>query len=213
MSLPTDTTPVLTFLQGLVFLSFVIGGSLLAGVIVIWARQSITNKQNPSDPSASVIRSWIAISLVFGLLVFCTAAFVVGDDELRNTLLGGFIASVSAAVTFYFSSKSTDQAVSAVVAMSQGPQTSSNTLAAPPSGTVNKPYTYKFSANGLQSATFLFAQGSTNEPLPDDLTLDTDGTLHGTPKEAGTSSFKIIATTPDGASFSQPVTLIINGDL
>lgn len=199
----------LTFSQGVIFLFFVVGGSLLAGGVVLLGRGLVTNRHRGSDQSASIIRSWIAISLVFGLLVFCTAAFVVNDTGLRNTLLGGFIASVSAAVTFYFSSKSTDQAVNAMVTMSRG-GTSSNSNPLPPSGIVGEAYSYQFSANGLQSATFHFSVGGTNEQLPPGLTLDTDGTLHGTPTAAGSYSFKVDASTVSGALFSQPVTILIN---
>jgi hypothetical protein len=199
----------LTFDEGVIFLLFVVGGSLLAGVVVLLGRVLVTNKQRIPDPSASIIRSWMAISLVFGLLVFCTAAFVVNDPQLRNTLLGGFIASVSSAVTFYFTSKSSDQAVSAVVALSKGSTTAkSNSL--PPPGLVGGAYTYQFSANGLQSATFQFVVGGTNEQLPPGLTLESDGTLHGVPTTAGSFSFKIEANTTTGALFSQPVTILIN---
>jgi hypothetical protein len=56
-----------------------------------------------------VIRSWIAISLVMGLPVFCATAFLINDASLRSTLYGGLIASVGAAIAFYFSSKAADQ--------------------------------------------------------------------------------------------------------
>jgi hypothetical protein len=62
------------------------------------------------DPDSMVIRSWIAIALVGGLLIFCAVAFAVDDPSLRSTLFGGLIASVGAAVAFYFSAKGADQA-------------------------------------------------------------------------------------------------------
>ena len=109
----------LTFTEGTVLLALVIASSLLAGLVVIWGRKHTPNQQQSSDQATPIIRSWIAISLVIGLLIFCAAAFMVSDTNLRSILLGGLVASVGSAVAFYFSSKSTDQAVSAVVALSQ----------------------------------------------------------------------------------------------
>ena len=59
---------------------------------------------------AGVVRSWIAISLVLGLVLFTAFAFAVDDASLRSTLIGGLTASVGSAVAFYFSSKSADKA-------------------------------------------------------------------------------------------------------
>jgi hypothetical protein len=56
------------------------------------------------------MRSWLAIALVGGLLVFCAASFELDDTALRSNLLGGVIASAGAATAFYFASKSADQA-------------------------------------------------------------------------------------------------------
>jgi len=64
----------------------------------------------PNDADATLVRSWIAISLVAGLLIFCAVAFSINDSSLRSTLFGGLIASVGAAVAFYFSAKGADQA-------------------------------------------------------------------------------------------------------
>ncbi len=202
----------LTFTEGTVLLALVIASSLLAGLVVIWGRKHTPNQQQSSDQATPIIRSWIAISLVIGLLIFCAAAFMVSDTNLRSILLGGLVASVGSAVAFYFSSKSTDQAVSAVVALSQA-GTPTNSCPVPLVGTVGQPYSYQFSANGLQSATFQFALGTTNQQLPPGLTLDTNGTLHGTPTAAGTYSFKVNASTAAGALFSQPVTILINAQI
>jgi hypothetical protein len=201
------THPVLSYSQDVVFLSFVVGGALLAGIIVLIGRGRFWGSKTTPDPSESVIRSWLAISLVFGLLVLCTAAFVVNDEQLRSTLLGGLIASVSAAVTFYFSSKATDQAVSAVVNLSQGNVQS--VTSAPPQGTVGQVYSYQFSANGLKSAIFHFEPGP-SKSLPKGLKLDPNGNLHGTPTASGSFSFRVNARTADGTLLSQPVTIVIN---
>ena len=56
------------------------------------------------------MRSWIAITLVISLITFCAFTFAVNDSTLRNTLIGGIIASSGSAVAFYFASRSADQA-------------------------------------------------------------------------------------------------------
>jgi drug/metabolite transporter (DMT)-like permease len=102
-----DTGPTtLSSGQAALLLAVVIGGSLLAGLFVILGRRLVAGK----DPAQSVVRSWLAISLVFGLLCFCAAAFEINDPQLRNTLLGGLVASTGAATAFYFSSKGADKA-------------------------------------------------------------------------------------------------------
>jgi hypothetical protein len=72
-----------------------------------------TRAQLPPAPTAAdstLVRSWIAIVLVAGLLIFCAVALAINDAQLRSTLFGGLVASVGAAVAFYFSSKGADQA-------------------------------------------------------------------------------------------------------
>ena len=76
---------------------------LLIGIIVIFARRK--------DPGGqSVVRSWIALALVAGLVLFCAVTFAINDPNLRSTVFGGLTTSVGAAIAFYFSSKSSDQA-------------------------------------------------------------------------------------------------------
>lgn len=69
---------------------------------------------------ATLIRSWIAIASVFGLLLFCAVAFAIDDQWLRSTLIGEVVASAGAAVAFYFSSKSSDQARSDILSAAFG---------------------------------------------------------------------------------------------
>jgi uncharacterized membrane protein len=80
---------------------------LAAGILIIVGRRNLGQKD---DTSLSLIRSWIAISLVAGLLLFCGASFALSDKTLRSTLFGGLVASVGAAVAFYFASKDSGQA-------------------------------------------------------------------------------------------------------
>src|ERR1035438_4549413 len=57
---------------------------LLSGLVVILARQG-----GKTGYERTVVRSWIAISLVIGLLLFCALTFAVNDETLRSTLIGG----------------------------------------------------------------------------------------------------------------------------
>jgi FtsH-binding integral membrane protein len=104
---PTTTdVPTLTWGQTLVVMAAVLLGVLLVGLIVILGRSRGSRK----DPRASLVRSWIAISLVLGLLLFCASAFAVADASLRSTLVGALAAAVGTAIAFYFSSHQADQA-------------------------------------------------------------------------------------------------------
>jgi hypothetical protein len=205
-----DTT-TLSNSQGLWLFLVVAVGVLLAGVVVIVGRSLLDKGQ--SDQPASLIRSWIAISLVLGLLAFCAAAFLISDTTLRSTLFGGLIASVSAAVAFYFSSSAADRTradiLHAAIAISQGgTPPNAYTQATPPAGQVNAAYTYTFKANGQPTPTFQLAPGS--GPLPNGLVLETDGTLHGTPETAATFDFSIAASNSAGTLLSPSLSIEIN---
>lgn len=90
---------------------------ILAGLVVLLGRFILevrprTRRDNSSgtpDVASSLVRSWITISLVSGLLIFCAEALSLNDTALRSTLFGGLVSSVGAAVAFYFSSKNSDQ--------------------------------------------------------------------------------------------------------
>jgi hypothetical protein len=86
-------------------LAAIIGIAVVAvGAILMFERMRLRTITN-------WVRSWIAIALVLGLLVFCAAAFALGDEStLLSTLVGGVTASVGAAVAFYFSSDTSDRA-------------------------------------------------------------------------------------------------------
>lgn len=58
----------------------------------------------------SFIRSWMAVTLVVGLLLLTVLSFGIMDTSLRSALVGGITASVGAAIAFYFSAKSADAA-------------------------------------------------------------------------------------------------------
>jgi hypothetical protein len=116
-----STTGTLSHGDFILVLAFTIAGVLLSGLVVILGRRHVPPKNTSSTsppagqggdggPGGTVIRSWLAIALVFGLLLFCGVAFAIPDQSLRSSLIGGLVASAGAAVAFYFSSKSSDQA-------------------------------------------------------------------------------------------------------
>ena len=194
-----------------VLIALTIAGVVLAGVIIIVAR---SGKASQHDPSQSIVRSWIAVALVFGLLMFCATAFAVGDSALRSTLFGGLVASVGSAVAYYFSSRTAAQAQStllgAAVQLAQGsggtaPKTF--TAAAPPAATVHNDYQgYQFQADGVPSPSYALGTG----PLPDGLNLSADGTLSGKPSRAGNFPITVIAWNTAGAIVSPPVQITVN---
>jgi hypothetical protein len=173
-----------------------------------WAEVTASGDGDPG----SVVRSWIAISLVMGLLVFCATAFLIDDPSLRSTLYGGLIASVGAAVAFYFSSKGADQArsdiLNATLALSQGGTPPTGFTAMTPQPAVsNTPYTYTFAANGQPMPRITLVSGS---PLPPGLLLSTDGTLEGTPTGPGTYTFSLRATNTAGSVVSPTITMTVS---
>jgi hypothetical protein len=201
------STTTVSFSDTLAILGIVVGGMIVAGIVVLVSRSVVGSGANANEPG-SVVRSWIAISLVMGLLVFCAAAFLVEETSLRSTLFGGLIASVSAAVAFYFSSKSADQARSdilkAAIAMSQGSVAPTGFIAmSPPAGKVNEPYFYEFVANGVPAPEYAF-EGK----LPDGVALAANGKLEGKPTTAGEYKFSIRAVNLAG-SFTTPELVVV----
>src|SRR5262249_35610491 len=161
------------------------------GVLVLRSRPR-TADGPATESSGSVIRSWIAVSLVLGLVVFCAAAFLVDDASLRSTLFGGLIASVGAAVAFYFSSGTADQARSdvlnaALAGAHGGTQPTGFVDDTPPGATVGTQYSYQFVANGFPTPHFSLASGT----LPTGLVLSANGLLEGTPTAAGPYTFAV----------------------
>lgn len=81
---------------------------VISGTIIVIGRRVVLGK-NP-DSSTGILRSWLAISLVGGLLVLCVGAFTVQGTALRGILFGGLVAAASSAITFYFSSSASADA-------------------------------------------------------------------------------------------------------
>src|SRR3954451_11489830 len=112
-------------------LATVVGFVLLAGFVVVGGRRLLlpgsragrllssknasgdnkgrSNRGSTHDSDRTVVRSWLAISLVGGLLIFVAASFWLDDSTLRSTLVGGLVANAGAAVAFYFASRASDE--------------------------------------------------------------------------------------------------------
>ena len=104
-------------------IGLIVGFVILAGVVTALGRSRLEGSykarsggaqdQGPTGQASqdrTFMRSWLAISLVGGLLIFSAVSFQLDDTTLRSSLLGGVIASAGAATAFYFASKSADQA-------------------------------------------------------------------------------------------------------
>ncbi|MBM2620892.1 PASTA domain-containing protein [Actinoplanes sp. LDG1-06] len=96
-------------------LAWMVAVILGSGVLVLIFRVVLEGtptrrQQNQSDasPDTTLIRSWLAIALVSGLLVFGVLSFTLDAGELRNLLMGGIIASAGTATAFYFASKESE---------------------------------------------------------------------------------------------------------
>jgi hypothetical protein len=207
---PVLATTTLTNTQAILLLCLVVAGMLAAGLVVILARTKVP--AGADEQAVSVLRSWIAISLVFGLLVFCAAAFLIDAPALRSTLFGGLIASVGAAVAFYFSSKTADQARSdilqAAVTIAQGPSKPTLfTADSPPNGKEGAKYQpYRFAADGQPRPTYKPGTGA----LPKGMKIAPNGTLAGTPTEHGEFTFSVVATNASGSLDSGDIKLTID---
>jgi Putative Ig domain len=196
----------LTAGQAGVLLAVMIGGSLFAGIIIIGARST---KSAQRDASPSIVRSWLAVTLVLGLLSACAAAFEIDDVQLRNTLLGGLVASTGAATAFYFSSKGADSARSDILSATKtlalhGEAPDKFTAVKPPDAQVDAEYPgYTFVARGTPPMAYKVGSGN----APDGLELDPDGFLHGRPTTPGPATFTVLATNALGSLPSEPVTI------
>lgn len=206
---PTPTVTGTPTANATLILWLIVGGIIVAGIVVIAGRYFL--KSGRGGPAESVIRSWIAMSLVIGLLVFCAAALLGNETSLQSSLFGGLIASTGAAIAFYFSSKGADQAradiLNAAARIGQGiTKPSAFSSITPQDGQVNAPYNYRFIADGFPAPTYGVVSGE----LPAGLALDTDGTLHGKPKTPDTFTFVIAAANSAGFLVSPDLTVTIS---
>jgi hypothetical protein len=111
----------LSWSQAMALAALLAGLAIAAGLVVIFGRWAARRGSRAQDgitgSDSDFIRSWIAITLVIGLISFGVFTFAINDAALRNTLIGGLIASVGSAIAFYFSSKSADRAQQAIASV------------------------------------------------------------------------------------------------
>ncbi|KHK98631.1 hypothetical protein LK09_06700 [Microbacterium mangrovi] len=94
-------------------------GAMLVALIalLIYGWPSAKNKSRASN---SVVRSWLAVSLTAGLLIFTAASFGGNDGGLQKMLVGAVIAAVGGAGAFYFATKANETATSAILQAAKG---------------------------------------------------------------------------------------------
>lgn len=83
---------------------------LLIGAVVVTGALLIAYSRIVPKARPSVVRSWIAVSLVVGLLMFTALAFTLRDVSLRSAILGAFTTSVGSVIAFFFSSRANEKA-------------------------------------------------------------------------------------------------------
>ncbi|GAB3047508.1 hypothetical protein GCM10027053_01680 [Intrasporangium mesophilum] len=120
---PTTTVAVVAAGDPSTVSAGTIGGATL-GTLVLWLALALVvtgvlvflirlvfskGKDGESSEDKSVVRGWLAILLVSGLLLFCAVSFFVTDAAPRNLLIGGIVASAGTVTAFYFASKSNEQ--------------------------------------------------------------------------------------------------------
>ncbi len=118
--------------SGVVTLAVIAAVIVASGLVVILARAvlgrrgprgtpgSLVEFASSEETDATMVRSWITISMVSGLLIFCAVALYQGDQRLRDILFGALTSSVGSAIAFYFSTKGAAQARKDVLNATQG---------------------------------------------------------------------------------------------
>jgi uncharacterized repeat protein (TIGR01451 family) len=75
----------------------------------------LLNKSYGKQEGNSVVRAWIAVSLVAGVIILTAATLGGTDTGLQNVLIGSLVAGSGSAVAFYFATKSAESANAAVL--------------------------------------------------------------------------------------------------
>ena len=104
---PLDPSRLLPLLISTLVL--ILGSGLLVLIFRVVLEGSSWSKLRSGEGGTTVVRSWLAVALVAGLLLFAATSFVVDGSELRNLLMGGVVAAGGTAAAFYFASKSAEQ--------------------------------------------------------------------------------------------------------
>jgi len=159
------STAVLTWGEALAALGITAAVILLIGLGLLLTRRTAS------------VRSWIALSLVAGLVLFCVLAFAIDDPSARSTLIGALGAAVGSVIAFYFTSKATEQ---------------THQLLAATMGTESIPDLSNLSeakAKERLGTTSLQLVTALDSPAPDNLTVTKQDPIAGTTAPKGASVF------------------------
>lgn len=92
----------------------IVGAAMLIAMVALLIYGWIV-RANGHQESNSVVRAWIAVSLVAGVLILTAATLGGNDQGLQNVLIGSMVAASGSAVAFYFATKSAETANAAVL--------------------------------------------------------------------------------------------------
>jgi uncharacterized repeat protein (TIGR01451 family) len=92
----------------------IIGAAMVLAMVALLL-YGLMNKAAGKSEGNSVVRAWIAVSLVAGVLIITAATLGGNDTGLQNVLIGSMVAGSGSAVAFYFATKSAESANAAVL--------------------------------------------------------------------------------------------------
>ncbi len=147
-----------------------------------------------------------------GVLAWSVSAGSLPVGLLLGATTGAISGTPSAAATSTFTLEATDEI--GQVASMQFMITIDPALVVTTSAVRNGMATVDYGAEVLTATggngVYTWALASGSGPLPDGLTLGTDGTIVGTPTTAGTSGFTVEVTSGDGQIASQSLSMVID---
>ena len=92
----------------------IIGVAMVLAMVALLL-YGLMNKSAGKSEGNSVVRAWIAVSLVAAVLIITAATLGGNDTGLQNVLIGSMVAASGSAVAFYFATKSAESANAAVL--------------------------------------------------------------------------------------------------
>jgi hypothetical protein len=102
-----------TALMWVVIVGLFLAMAFVLGNIVIKVKAS-RRSVGTTVALPSVVRSWIAIALVIGLIIYTGATLGGQDESVRSALVGGLVAAVASATAYFFATIQAEGALNAV---------------------------------------------------------------------------------------------------
>lgn len=157
------------------WLLVILGAAMVAAfaALLVYGWPSSTNREKAGN---SVVRAWIAVTLIATLVILTAATLGGTNTALQNILIGGIVATSGTAVAFYFATKANEAANAALLkatgvdgaASASGPLVVSNTPAptfsVPPAPGDPITFTFKVSNSGSQTLTNVHIADSLQAP-------------------------------------------------